>query len=281
VHTQRPERAPRGEVILVHGLEGSSDSGYMRGLSQQALEARFITHRLNLRGCGGTEFLAPTLYHAGLTTDLFSLLIDLDRQQRTPVFLVGFSIGGNLVLKMAGELGEDANRLIAGVCAVSTPIDLTAAARRLGEPGNRLYDRWFLRSMKRRLRRRNRVMPDRFPLEGLNRVSKVLEFDDLFTAPHSGFRGALHYYQTQSATRFLADIRVPALLIQAKDDPLIPFRIFHHPAIADNRRIELLATDHGGHMGFLSRRRPLLWLDRQVVAWMLRLRNEFQTGAVL
>ena len=281
VQSQRPVSPAGHEVVLVHGLEGSGDSGYMRSMAQTCLAARMAVHRLNLRGCGGTEHVAPTLYHAGLTTDLFALLGELDRQRRTPVFLVGFSLGGNMVLKMAGELGADADRLIAGVCAVSTPIDLEVCTRRLAERSNRIYEWWFLRSMKRRLLERHRVMPDRFPIDGLDQVDSVMEFDDRFTAPHFGFQGATHYYGTQSAKNFLGAIRVPALLIQAKDDPLIPFRVFNHPAIHAGRHIELRATDHGGHMGYLSRWGKLFWLDHEIVAWMGRIAQELEKSIVI
>ena len=178
-------------------------------------------------------------------------------------------------------MGADANRLIAGVCAVSAPIDLAVCSRRLAEPVNRLYNWHFLRSMKQRLRLRNRVMPDRFSTTGIDDVYSVLDFDDRYTAPHFGFRGANQYYETQSAVRYLSGIRVPALLIQAKDDPMIPFRIFDHPAIAENRRIRLLSPDHGGHVGFLSRKYPFLWLDAVVLAWMLRIKNDFDCEAVV
>ncbi len=281
VQSQVPEASAAREVVLVHGLEGSGDSGYMRSLAQECLEAGMAVHRLNLRGCGGTEYVAPTLYHAGLTTDLFALLAELDRQRRTPVFLVGFSLGGNIVLKMAGELGADADRLIAGVCAVSAPIHLEACTQRLAETSNRYLEWWYLRSMKRRVRERHRVMPDRFPIDGLDQVKSVMDFDERFTAPHFGFTGAIHYYRTQSAIKFVDRIRVPTLLIQAKDDPLIPFRIFDHPAISAGRHIELLATERGGHMGYLSRWGKLFWLDQEIVAWMGKTAQQLDRSIVI
>ena len=265
VHAQRPSGGPLADILAVHGLEGSSQAGYMRSLAQAGLEAGLAVHRLNLRGCGDTEHLCRTLYHSGLTSDVLAVVRELGRPR---VFLAGFSLGGNVVLKLAGELGERACGLIAGVCAVSTPIDLAACVRRLSEPRNRLYEWRFLLTMKRRMRRRHRLMPQYFSIDGLERVCSVYEFDDRITGPAFGFRGADEYYETQSAVRFLDGIRVPTLLIQAQDDPLVPFEVFHHPAVANNAHIELLATEHGGHVGFLSRRRPRFWLDQVIVEWI-------------
>jgi len=267
VHAQQPQGPPLGDFVLVHGLEGSSASGYMRSLAQQALAAGYAVHRFNMRNCGGAP-LTPTVYNAGLTSDLLAYIVDLDRRRRTPVFLVGFSLGGNLVLKLAGELGEDADRLIAGVCAVSTPIDLGAACRYIGRPGNRLYEWRFVRSMRARVRETNGLFPGFFPVAELDAIKSLYDFDDRVTGPLSGFRDAEHYYGTQSAVHFLDRVRIPALLIQAQDDPMIPFSIYSAPAIAANPRIRLLTTPHGGHMGFISRFRPRFWLDETVVAWV-------------
>src|SRR3989442_238196 len=145
MQSQRPAGPLAGEIILVHGLEGSGESGYMRSLSQAGLEAGFAMHRFHMRTCGGTAHRCPTLYHAGLTSDLLAVLKQLERDGRTPVYLAGFSLGGNVALKLTGELGERAGSLIAGTCALSTPIDLAACARRLGRIDNRLYERRFLR----------------------------------------------------------------------------------------------------------------------------------------
>ncbi len=270
VEEQRPRGAPLGELILVHGLESSSRVGYMRGMAQAALEAGYVVHRLNLRGCGGTEALSETFYHSGLTTDLRCVAESL----AGPVFVIGYSLGGNVVLKLAGELGEKARGLVAGVCAVSTPIDLAACVRRLGQPENRLYERRFVRRMRRRLEVRHHLMPDHFPIDGLASVRSVFEFDNRFTAQAFGFRDAAHYYETQSAARFLPAIRVPTLLVQAKDDPLIPFDIFTRAGLEENPWLRLLATEHGGHLGFVARRPPRFWLEGALLNWIGETRNK-------
>ena len=180
-----------------------------------------------------------------------------------PVFLVGFSLGGNVALKLAGELGETS--LIQGVCAVSTPIDLGVCARRIGDPENSLYQRRFVKRMKQRL-----VATGRYTGEQLAPLKSIYEIDDRITAPSFGFRDAEHYYETQSSQHFLERIRVPTLLIQAKDDTFIPFRVFSHPSIALNPDIHLLATEHGGHLGFLSRRGQRFWIDDVAIDFVKR-----------
>src|SRR5262249_11023686 len=132
VQSQYPDRPPAAEIVLVHGLEGSGEAGYIRSLSGAALRAGFASHRFHMRTCGGTERLSPTLYHAGLTSDLLSVLRQMAPESRGPLFLVGFSLGGNVVLKLAGELAETARPLLRGVCAVSAPLDLDACSRRMG-----------------------------------------------------------------------------------------------------------------------------------------------------
>jgi predicted alpha/beta-fold hydrolase len=263
LETQRPRGAPRGQVLLVHGLEGSADAGYMRGMSRAALQAGYVAHRLNLRSCGGTEHLSHTTYHGGLTGDLLAVLRALAERGDAPLWLVGFSLGGNLVSKLAGELGGEARPLIAGVCAASAAIDLYACARRIGEPDNRLYEQRFLRLMRARARAVRHLQ--RADFRG---IRSLFELDDRVTAPAFGFRGAEHYYTTQSAVRFLDRIRVPALFIASRDDTFVPFRIYDHPAFRHNPYLRLLATEHGGHLGFLAKGRPRFWLDYAVMQWI-------------
>lgn len=259
VQSQRPAGESRGELVLIHGLEGAGDAGYMRTMAKAALDAGFAVNRFNIRTCGGTERLANTLYHAGLTSDLRFVLNQIGR----PVHLVGYSLGGNMILKLAGELGEEAAPLIASICAVSTPIDLAACARTISKPSNRIYERRFLKRMRKRV-----VETGRFTASQVRAARTIWEFDDVLTGPSFGFRGAEHYYETQSARQFLERIRVPVLLIQARDDIFIPFEIFQHPAVKVNPWVRLHVTEHGGHLGFLSRTKPRFWLDGAVLEWI-------------
>ncbi len=268
VHVQQPAGAPRGHLVLVHGLEGSSDAGYARSMAHLALTRGWAAHRFNMRGCGGTDELSVTAYHAGQTSDLRTVLGRLREEGAGPIFLAGFSLGGNVVLKLAGELGEEARELIAGVCSVSAPIDLAACAEALREPRNFLYQRRFLDRLKERIRRRHQLAPEIYTLEHLPKIRTIIDFDDHYTARLFGFGTAANYFATQSSNQFLERIRVPALLVQAKDDPLIPFRVYEHPAFVTNPCLRLLAVEHGGHLGFLARKKPRFWLDEIVLDWM-------------
>jgi hypothetical protein len=272
VESQRPGGPAAGEIVMVHGLEGSGEAGYMRSLSAAALGAGFAAHRFHMRTCGGTERLCRTLYHAGLTSDLLTVLRQLGSEGRAPAFLVGFSLGGNVVLKLAGEMGESARGLVRGVCAVSTPLDLAACARRIAQPANRLYERRFVRRMRARL-----CATGRYQKRNFRGLRSVMDIDDRITAPSFGFGDAAHYYRTQSAIRFLDGIRVPVLLIQAKDDTFVPFEIFAAGGAPGalwawpwaNPRIELLATEHGGHLGFIGRQPHRFWADHAIMEWII------------
>jgi uncharacterized protein len=273
VESERPTGECRGEVVMVHGLEGSGEAGYMRGLSAAALRSGFAAHRFHMRTCGGTEHLCPTLYHAGLTSDLLSVLCAFHTEGRAPAFLVGFSLGGNVVLKLAGELGDAGSELIAGVCGASTPLDLAACCARIHRLDNRFYERRFVRRMRSRLCATGRYQPRDF--EGLDTVMAI---DDRITAPSFGFGDAANYYRTQSAIGYLHRIRVPVLLIQAKDDTLVPFDIFASVAVTANARVQLLATEHGGHLGFLGRGSDRFWLDRTIMQWIVEAGSQSCTG---
>jgi predicted alpha/beta-fold hydrolase len=267
-HAQRPEGATRGEIIFVHGLEGSSAAGYARSMSYAALEAGYATHRFNMRSCGGTEHLALSNYHSGQTSDLLYVLRERRRKTDLPIYLVGFSLGGNVVLKLTGELGDQASALVTAVCAVSTPIDLKACSMALGKPGNFLYEKRFLQRLRERILLRHKQAPEIYSLEPLKKIRTIYDFDDLYTGPLFGFGNADNYYTTQSSNRFIGNIRVPALLVQAKDDPLIPFSVYDHPAFRENPNLTLIAAEHGGHLGFIARRQPRFWLDGLVMGWL-------------
>jgi uncharacterized protein len=278
VISQRPEGEVRGEIVLVHGLEGSSAAGYARSMSWAALEAGYATHRFNMRSCGGTENLALTNYHSGQTSDLLYVVREIRKKSDLPIYLVGFSLGGNVVLKLTGELGEEAKGLITAVCAVSTPIDLMACAKTLGERQNFIYENRFLKRLRDRIRLRHKQAPEKYSLEPLKRVKTIYDFDDFYTGPLFGFGNAETYYTTQSSNKFLGKIRIPALLIQAKDDPLIPFAVYDHPAFRENPCLTLVAVEHGGHLGFIARRRPRFWLDGVVMGWLQEIPEQKTRG---
>lgn len=276
VQTQRPVVPPIGEVVLIHGLEGHGGAGYIRSMAWAALQTGFVAHRFHMRTCGGTFEHSKTLYHAGLTSDLRVFLEALHcglqgyPASRLPVFLVGFSLGGNVSLKLAGELGEaGSTELVAGVCAISTPIDLAAGVRRIGQRSNRLYERRFLKRMRARL-----LATGRYSQRELAAARTIYQIDDRITAPSFGFKGADHYYATQSAQNYLDRIRVPTLLIHAKDDTFIPFEMYRHPALSSNPWLRLLVTERGGHLGFLARRGARFWADEVAIEFLKALASQ-------
>ncbi len=251
----QPRRAESPVLLALHGLEGSSGSHYMRGLADKAWRQGFSVVRLNQRNCGGTEHLTPGLYHSGLTADARAVVEELIARDHVPaVALAGYSLGGNLALKLAGEYGAAAPRELACVAAVSPPIDLTRAVVLLERRANRVYQHNFLWNLKRRIRRKRAVFPNAFSTTGLRRIRTVRAFDDAYTAPHHGFAGADDYYARAGAIHVTSSIRVPTLIVSAKDDPFIPVEPFEDPRVTSNPNIRVEITDHGGHCGFLARR---------------------------
>lgn len=246
-----PRSAPT--IAVVHGLEGSSESDYMLGIADRAFAAGFNTLRLNQRNCGGTETLTPTLYNSGLSGDFRAVMMELIEQDKLPaIFFAGYSMGGNLVLKMAGELGDNAPPQLRGICAVCPALDLARCVDACGLPRNSIYRWHFVRSLKDRMRRKDKLYPRQLKLTGLDRVRTLREFDDVVTAPNSGYRDAADYYDRASALRVVARIRVPTLILTAKDDPLVPPESSADPAVTGNPNIRVFAPDHGGHCSFIS-----------------------------
>jgi uncharacterized protein len=255
-------------LVLLHGLEGSSESGYMLGCAEKASVAGFNVVRLNQRNCGGTEHLTPTLYHSGRSGDLRAVALELIEHDRLPeIFFAGYSMGGNLVLKMAGEFGDAAPKELHGIVAVAPCLDLAACADALNERRNVVYNGHFVRKLKVRMRRKARMFAGIYSLDGLGRVHSVREFDEIITARFCGFTGADDYYARSSAMHVLAAIRVPTLILTAQDDPFVPFSTFEREAIRENPKIRLVAPRHGGHCGFISEEggEDRFWSEARVV----------------
>ena len=240
-------------VVIWHGIEGSSDGVYMLATARKAFSAGFNVLRMNLRNCGGTEHLTPSIYHGGLSEDLKAVVTELiERDELNRIFLIGFSLGGNMVLKLAGEYGDKAPRELIGVCAVSPSIDLAASADLILQKSNWLYHRDFLRRLKGRIVRKHKLFPERYDIADIREIRDLREFDDRYTSRAHGFDGAADYYYRASAIRVIDKVRIPTLVIHGRDDPFIPFAPIDTPALTTNPYILLLAPERGGHVAFLG-----------------------------
>jgi predicted alpha/beta-fold hydrolase len=248
----QPEPAQRGTVIIVHGLEGSSLSQYVIGTGSKAWAAGMNVVRMNMRNCGGTENLAPTLYHSGLSSDIGSVIRTLIEQKHLPhVGAVGYSMGGNLVLKMAGDWAANAPAELKAVVGISPAADLGPSADAMHAIDNRMYEWKFLLGLMRRYKRKRLLFPDRYkPLPRFPRT--IRDFDGLVTAPAFDFTSADDYYTRASAARVVDRIGVPTLVINAKDDPFIRLMPETRNKMNANPCITLLETEHGGHCAFLA-----------------------------
>lgn len=248
---QRPWE--RATIIALHGLNGSSDAHYMLGIATKAFARGLNVVRLNQRNCGNTEHLSAGLFHSGLTSDVRHVLEELSAIDGLAAIVVaGYSLGGNLALKLAGEYGSAPPRALKSVCAVSPIIEISESVHALEQPGNVLYQWNFVKDLKRRMRRKGRFWPGRFDLTKLGRIRTVREFDEAYTAPHFGFKDAEDYYHRTSAMRVVERIGVPALIIAAEDDPFVPARPFRDPRLVGNANITLHLCQHGGHCGFIG-----------------------------
>jgi predicted alpha/beta-fold hydrolase len=262
-------RANHPSLLLVHGLEGANTSIYMLGTAEKAHRAGFNVVRLNLRNCGNTEHMTPTLYHAALTSDLHAILrelIEVDGLSR--IFVTGFSMGGNMSLMFAGADNRAVPKELSGICAVSPTIDLSSCVDAIELPTNRIYKWSFLRSMKNRVRRKQKLFPELYDTTGLKRIRKMRDFDERYTRVGGGYSSVEDYYERASALHVIHHIKTPTLMIHAQDDPFVPFYPFQHPSIAENPYIIFLSPEHGGHVGFIAPDTNLedrFWMENRVV----------------
>jgi uncharacterized protein len=264
-----PVRASRITVVLVHGLEGSSDSRYIRGLAHRAWTAGMNVVRMNMRNCCGTEALTPTLYHSGRSSDVGAVVQHFaEKFSLNRIALVGYSMGGNLVLKLAGEWGARAP--LCGVATVCPVIDLAPSADALHEPSNRAYEFHFLRGLMRRIRRKAELFPDVYSIASLGPIRSIREFDDKIVAPHSGFQNADDYYYRAASARVIDRIVVPTLVILAKDDPFIRLLPETRQRVNKNPHIQLVETERGGHCAFLGHDpgQDIHWAEATVVRFL-------------
>lgn len=247
----QPEPAQCLTLVLVHGLEGSANSRYMQGVSARAWAAGCNVVRMNMRNCGGTEALTPTLYHSGFSGDVGAVVEHFTQQFGLErVALVGYSMGGNLVLKLAGEWGE--RRPLVAVAAICPAIDLAAGSDALHEPANRIYEWKFLRGLMARFHRKAKLFPEIYKPAEMASVRSLREFDNYIVARYCGFRDADDYYYRAASARIVDRILVPTLILHAQDDPFIRLLQETRAKLLANPRIDFVETRHGGHCAYLS-----------------------------
>ena len=263
-------------IAIVHGLEGSSESNYVLGIAEKAYQRGFHVVRLNQRNCGGTEKLTPTLYNSGMSEDyraVFEELTELDGF--TQVFFAGYSMGGKLVTKMAGEYGEAVPQALRGVCGICPAIDLAACADALQRRENYFYQRRFVNGLMARYARKAALFPQIYSRQGFGKIRSVREFDDAITGPCFGYRDAQEYYDTAGARKVIGQVQVPMLMITAQDDPFVPYESFLAALVEENPAIQFLSPEHGGHCAFISRHSGAerFWAEARVVEFCEGLRD--------
>ena len=267
----QPERvrASRLTAVMVHGLNGSSDSRYIRGIAALAWQAGMNVVRMNMRNCGGSDALTPTLYHSGRSADVGAVVRHFtERFGLERVALVGYSMGGNMVLKLAGEWGKCAP--LVAVATVCPAIDLAAGADALHEPRNRVYEWHFLRALLQRFRLKAEMFPDVYRNWNVGPVRSIREFDQKIIAPYCGFQDADDYYYRSASARVIDRVAVPSLVLLAQDDPFIRFFPETRERVLANPHIDFVEPRHGGHCAFLSRRSAsgVHWAEVTVVRYL-------------
>jgi uncharacterized protein len=266
-HWQPQKRTDSPVIVVVHGLEGSADSGYARGIAELGFSRGYSVIRINQRNCGGGEALTPTLYNSGMSSDYRAVCEQLIQGGLSQIFFVGYSMGGNLVLKMGGEYGSSAPKELRGICAVCPALDLAACADALERWDNHFYERHFVANLMRRYRKKARSLPQRYKGRLARRVGSVRQFDDVITAPNFGYRDAADYYEHASAKCVLKDLNVPTLVITSKDDPFVPYSSILAAGVEESPAITLVAPHRGGHCGFISKQGgpARFWAEQSVV----------------
>lgn len=278
-----PHWHPGGPIaLLVHGLGGCARAPYVVRTADRLHRQGFRTLRMNLRGAGAGFGLARGIYHSGRTGDLRAVADWAHAESpESPLALVGFSLGANLVLKLAAEAASDPLPGLDRVVACNPPLDLSACCRHIRRAARGLYDRNFVRQLSGEIRRLHSTFPDLGPTD-IAGIRSVYDFDDRYTAPRNGFRDAEDYYARCSAGPLLPKIEIPGLIIHAADDPFIPIEAIERWSFPANLPLEL--SDHGGHLGYLSRRPwngTRRWLDARIEHDLLGWQGRARTAATV
>ena len=260
-------------VLVLHGLEGATTRRYMLTTFRHLLDAGLAPIGLNFRGCSGEPNRTIRAYHSGETEDVAFVLDVVAERYGRPGGLVGYSLGGNVALKLLGERGEAARERVGAAVAVSVPFDLAAGADRIGSGVmGRVYTTYFMRSLQRKVRLKEDLLRDACDVDAVLRARNLREFDDAITAPIHGFDSAATYYARSSSAAFIEHIRTPTLILHSKDDPFLPAERIPAAAMAGNPWVTGVLTERGGHVGFIegSVLRPRFWAEETLAGWLAR-----------
>ena len=257
-------------VILSHGLEGNTSRGYMKGMARAFHQRGYEVLAWNFRGCSEEINRQLRFYHSGATDD-FDTVVQYALRQKSyeAVFLVGFSMGGNITLKYLGEKGTQLSAKIKRAVAFSVPLDMYAACMKISTPQNFVYSRRFLRNLKEKIIRKAKVMPGLLDTAPLTGIKTLMEFDNLYTAPLHGFENALHYYRSCSALHFLDNIYVPTLVLNAWNDPFLPEECYPLELLKDHPHVYFDHPERGGHVGFTHfKENGLFWSEERALEFV-------------
>jgi len=256
-------------VILCHGLEGDSYRPYMKGMARAFSRNGFDVTSMNYRGCSGEMNRKPRFYHSGATDDLDTVITSVtDRKKYIELYIIGFSLGGNMVLKFLGEKGNKINPLIKKAITLSVPLDLSGSCLEIAKGENVLYERRFLKSLKKKITEKTRLGLLQADLQRLKKVNSVWEFDEHFTAPLHGFKGAVDYYKKCSALGFIDQIAIPTLIINAQNDTFLSETCYPEDQLREHPYVYLEMPERGGHVGFSSfQENGMYWSEKRALAF--------------
>lgn len=256
-------------VLMVHGLCGSHRSTYLIRMTHKLMAKGWRVVRYNMRGCGTGKGHAREIYHSGRSDDLYEAIKSIKEEEpESDITLIGFSLGGNVSLKLAGELSIHAPKLLKQIIAVSPPTHLHSSVKRLDTEVNKFYQRYFLKHLKEDMFDRHKRFPE-IKMPDLPKTMSFYEFDELYIAPQSGFKSAIDYYTKCSSFPLIPHITIPCKILFAKDDPIVDSTSLDDTLLPGN--VKVFVTDHGGHMGFLGSPRSdggFHWMDAMLLRWL-------------
>lgn len=254
-------------AILCHGLEGDTGSKYLRRLAEHLVTDHYDVVAINFRSCSGEMNLAKRLYHSGETSDV-NHVISLFENDYDTIHLIGFSLGGNVVLKLAGENPNGISSKVTSVQGISVPIHLASAAQEIVKPHNHIFEKRFVKDLSHKAMLKNQQYPGLFDMKKVAQLKNLLELDDLLTAPLHGFKDGQDYYAKSSSKQFLTKLKIPTQIINAINDPFLSEECYPYEEAEKMQNIKLLTPKHGGHVGFARPGRKYYWHELRILEFL-------------